>query len=214
METIGIIGNGSWGTALAVALARNDRPIRIWGRNTENLMAMDTLRENQTYLDGVPLPKSIIAEPDLEALQSCQLLLAVIPAQTVRHVLEKFQDYRGTMLICAKGIERSTGLRLSEVLSEIMPAGELGVLSGPSFAREVALGKPTGLVCGTQQLVQAEALSKQLSSPNLRVYPSNDITGIEIGGALKKRHCDCSRCGYGFGARRKYSCNTDHPGSR
>ncbi|MCB1972243.1 MAG: NAD(P)-dependent glycerol-3-phosphate dehydrogenase [Geminicoccaceae bacterium] len=182
---IAVIGNGSWGTALAMAAVRAGHRPRLWGRDREALRIAAETRMNARYLPGIRLDPAITFEPDIEALADADLLLAVVPAQNLRRVLQPLKNFSGRLISCAKGIERGSGQRMSEIVAEVMPRATCGVLSGPSFAGEVAAGKPTALVCGACEADIARDNAAALSSSGLRLYPSTDLVGIEIGGALK-----------------------------
>ena len=179
-----ILGAGAWGTALAVALAaRGD--VRLWARDPAHAAAMARTRENEARLPGVFLPKSVGVTADLDAVREAPLLLLAVPAQTVAALAEGLKGYAGTVLICAKGIDRASGRRLGDLVGAALPGATVGALSGPSFAAEVALGLPTALVLALPDLDRAAALARRLATESLRLYPSDDVIGVEIAAALK-----------------------------
>ena len=182
---IGILGAGSWGTALAMAAHRAGHRTLLWGRDAASLRDIDEERENRRYLPGIGIDRQIRIEPRQSRLCTMDMLLAAVPAQAMRDALAPLEGFGGTLLICAKGIERGTGARLGEVAREMLANASIGVLSGPSFAGEVALGKPTALTLGMSDAGDARAAAHALSSGALRIYPSDDPVGIEIGGAMK-----------------------------
>ncbi|MCB2053128.1 MAG: NAD(P)-dependent glycerol-3-phosphate dehydrogenase [Geminicoccaceae bacterium] len=182
---IGIVGAGSWGTALALAMLRaGHRPV-LWGRDPEAMARLSRERTYVSRLQGIVLPEEIEVTSELRSLGAMPLLLSAVPVQAMRGVLEPLRSVDATLLVCAKGIERQSCARVTEIVRVCCPHADAGVLSGPSFAREVALGRPTALVCGLNALDRARDLASALSSPTFRLYPSDDVTGIEIGGAFK-----------------------------
>ncbi|HET6467337.1 MAG TPA: NAD(P)H-dependent glycerol-3-phosphate dehydrogenase [Geminicoccaceae bacterium] len=183
--TIGVLGAGAWGTALALAVARAGRPVRLWARDGEQRRAMRETRENRRHLPGVALDPGIAIEERAEALAGLEAVLLAVPAQEVRRASAALAQSRGTIVCCAKGLERATGLRLSEVLGETCPDARPAVLSGPSFAAEVAAGLPTAVTIAAADRTLAADLARTLASPTFRPYPSDDLQGVEIGGALK-----------------------------
>ncbi len=182
---IGVVGSGSWGTALAQALARGGREVVLWGRDGPAMARIARSRVNSRYLPGIVLHPAIRLTADLLALDPCRILLLAVPAQRLREMARRLEDRGRVLVICAKGIERTTHRRLSEVLSEECPDCPLAVLSGPSFAAEVARGLPTALTLAAPAIALAREIAGELSSPAFRLYPGDDVIGVEIGGALK-----------------------------
>ena len=180
-----MLGAGGWGTALALAAARAGHETVLWGRDASLIDTMRRKRINQAYLPEVPVPKSIEVTSDIAQVGDASMLLAVVPAQAARSALAPLAAYRGTLISCAKGIERQSGLRMSEVARAVMPGASIGVLSGPTFAAEVARSQPTALVCAMPEIGEATEVTRELSSRFFRLYPSTDLLGVEIGGALK-----------------------------
>ena len=182
---IGVIGGGAWGTALAQVAASGGDPVTLWAREPEVVDSIVTRHENPVFLPGVLLAPGLGATTLLGDLADADALLVVTPAQHLRMVLAD-ADLGGTPLVlCAKGIEAATGKLMSEVAAEVQPDCPVAVLSGPTFADEVARGLPTAvtLACGDAALGQA--LADRLGSPTFRTYASSDVIGAEIGGAVK-----------------------------
>jgi glycerol-3-phosphate dehydrogenase (NAD(P)+) len=181
---IGVIGGGAWGTALAQTVAARE-PVTLWARSAEVIEAINRDHANPAYLPGANLSPAIAATGDLAALASCEILLVVTPAQAMRFVLAALPPSDQPLILCCKGIEAETRLLMSEVAAELRPAAPIAVLSGPTFAHEVAAGLPTAttLACADEAL--GEALAARLARPGFRPYRSDDVIGAEIGGAVK-----------------------------
>lgn len=188
-ESIGIIGAGSWGTALALALHWNDQPVTIWGHDAEHIADMRQKAENKTYLPGLKLPDALQLTASLNDLKACDLILLVTPSKALREVsslLFAMEPRKNAVLLsCTKGVERGSGKRMSEIVAEYFPQNPIAVLSGPSHAEEVALKKPTCVVLGCTDESVSKRLQKAFSSSSFRAYTSDDVAGIELGGALK-----------------------------
>ncbi|HTI30780.1 MAG TPA: NAD(P)H-dependent glycerol-3-phosphate dehydrogenase [Sphingomonas sp.] len=182
---IGVIGGGAWGTALAQVAAASDEPVLLWAREREVVNAINREHENRLFLPGVPLSPSIKATGSLGALARCDALLVVVPAQHLRGVLAETAQTDGPLILCAKGIEAGTHLLMSEVAAAVQPRATIAVLSGPTFAAEVAQGLPTAVTLACEDAVCARTLGERLGRPNFRIYASDDVTGAEIGGAVK-----------------------------
>jgi glycerol-3-phosphate dehydrogenase (NAD(P)+) len=183
---LGVVGAGAWGTALAVVAARAGNEVLLWGRDPDQVRGIQETRENARYLPGIVLPDPVAVTADLAALAGLDPLLLVVPAQVLREVVRRLPAATpATLVICATGLERGTGLRLSEVVAAEQPASEVAVLSGPSFALEVASGLPTAVTLAAARQELAAALASRLASPAFRPYPSTDVLGVEIAGALK-----------------------------
>ncbi|GBF28313.1 putative glycerol-3-phosphate dehydrogenase 2 [NAD(P)+] [bacterium MnTg02] len=188
IDHIGVIGGGAWGTALALTALRAGRRATLWAVEPETIENINTHHENRTYLPGISLDPELRATNSLSELADCDALLIVTPAQFVRPVsraLAAELTASQPIVICAKGIEQSTGQLMSEVLGETLPRAPLAVLSGPSFAIEVARGLPTAVTLACQDRTLGEALSHGLGHKNFRPYWTDDITGAEVGGAIK-----------------------------
>jgi glycerol-3-phosphate dehydrogenase (NAD(P)+) len=180
-----VIGGGAWGTALAQVAAADGQPVTLWAREPEVVEAINARHVNELFLANVRLSESIVATDDLDALHDADALLVVAPAQHVRAVLGG-QDF-GTkpLVLCAKGIEAGSKLLVGEVARAVQPTAPIAVLSGPTFAQEVAAGLPTAVTLACEDADLATALAERLASPTFRTYASDDVIGAEIGGAVK-----------------------------
>lgn len=182
---IAILGAGAWGTALAQTMALQE-DVLLWVREIEVVAAINTTRQNPLFLPGVPLSPRIRATTDLGELASCDFWLVAPPAQHVRRVLQAAPVGHGpTLILCAKGIEAGSLQLMAEVAAEVAPASPLAVLSGPSFAADVARGLPTAVTLAAAGERRAAALADRIARPAFRPYATTDITGCEIGGAVK-----------------------------
>ncbi len=186
---IGVIGAGSFGTALAhlAAAAPEPRSIVLWGRDPEQVDRIRSTRLNTPYLPGIRLSENIIATHDIGEAADAEVILVVPPSKGIREVAKRLADAkaRGILISCTKGIERGTGLRMSQILHEALPANPIAVLSGPSHAEELSRGIPAAVALGCEDEALAEKLQRLLSAQTLRIYTSTDVAGIELGGALK-----------------------------
>lgn len=187
---IGVIGSGSWGTALAVHLAHTGHDVRLWARDGSLARDMAASRENRTYLPGVTLPASLAPTHDLpEALGDAAFVVIAVPSHGVREVAKAMNPHlpdRCAIVSATKGLEEGSLLRMSEVLhDELRVAGDIVVLSGPSFASELARQLPTALVAAGGSAAVVEAVMAHFRSPSLRLYGSADVVGVELGGSLK-----------------------------
>lgn len=187
-QNIGVIGGGAWGTALAQTLAVAGRDVTLWAFEPDCVEAINSRHENTVFLPDVPLSKSIRATGDLSVLGACDAVLAVSPAQFMRTSLQNYAPHapKGQpIILCSKGIEISTRMFMSDVLADVIPHATPAVLSGPSFAIDVARGLPTAvtLACGDARVGQA--LVEAVAAPTFRPYYSDDVLGAEIGGAVK-----------------------------
>lgn len=189
---LAIIGAGSWGTALAAHAARQGLAVTIWARKPEVAEQINATRENPAFLPGLRLPGGIRAVSDLgEALSGQKLILVVVPSHVMRVIaaqMAPFLDDGAIVISASKGIEDETSATMAQILSEELKsvrALEVGALSGPSFAKEVAVGLPTGVTLALSPRDLAGAAQALLSSPTFRIYTSLDLVGVELGGALK-----------------------------
>jgi glycerol-3-phosphate dehydrogenase (NAD(P)+) len=186
-----IIGAGGWGTALAILLANKGYDVWLWGRNEGRMAQMEQTRENSLYLPGIPLPEGVrpISGP-VASCPSVGAVLLTVPSQGLRGILREFKDYlsqRDLIINGAKGLERGSLLRLSQVIEEELPGSRrrLAVLSGPNHAEEIGQGLPAaGVVAGYQRETTIRA-RQLLMSPTYRVYSNDDVAGVELAGALK-----------------------------
>jgi glycerol-3-phosphate dehydrogenase (NAD(P)+) len=185
---VGVIGAGAWGTALAQAAASAGLRVTLWAREADVVRQITEHRENRTYLPDVALHKNIEAVGENHALGGVDAALLVCPAQHLRAVVREFAVVLAgsiPVLICAKGIERASGKLMTEVAREAAPSLAFGMLSGPSFAIEVARGLPCAVTLALADLAKAEAMAQALGTPAFRPYVSADVTGVAIGGAVK-----------------------------
>ncbi len=184
MTRFGIIGAGAWGTALASTLAGNGR-VTLWAREAEVVAAINTAAENPLFLPGIPLPAGITATTDLAGITACDIVLVVVPAQHLRATLGAARLPVATpIVLCAKGIEAGSHKLMLEVARDLLP-NPIAVLSGPSFAHEVAAGKPCAITLACEDQGLGERLVAALARPMFRLYQSDDVLGAEIGGAVK-----------------------------
>ena len=189
---VAVLGAGSFGTSLAIHLARLGHTVRLWGRHKDHLEASARAGYNTRYLSGVAFPAGLTCEPDLSAaLSQAELVVSAIPTQGVRAFWEEAVDHLepGALLVnAAKGISTDSLETIDEMLRSILPRAEAGRivhLSGPSFALELASGNPTLVVAASRQLSAAETVRGVFNGQNLKVYCSDDVIGVELGGALK-----------------------------
>jgi glycerol-3-phosphate dehydrogenase (NAD(P)+) len=182
---IAVLGAGAWGTALGKVLHENGNAVTLWDVDTRTL---DGLRNGRSehYLPDVPLPKEWNVEADFDkAVGGRECLVMAIPSQAFRQVATRLKGHPGVFVSVTKGIEYETGETMSRILRELAPANRVAALSGPSFAREVALGIPTTVVCASESDGTARTVQGLFHRPTFRIYRSTDILGVEYGGALK-----------------------------
>ena len=188
MKTIGVIGAGAWGTSLAQVLANGGRSVTIWAYEQDVADAINEKHENTTYLKGVPLHHELAATTLIEDIANNDILLLVTPAQHLRKALEDIKDHiheDQPIVICAKGIELETGLLLSQVAEEVIPGQPVAILTGPTFAAEVAKGLPTAVTVACADGDIAKMLQDNIGVPNFRPYATDDVVGAQLGGAIK-----------------------------
>lgn len=187
-NSIGIVGGGAWGTALAQVARRSGHEVLVWAYEPETIAAINEAHENRIYLPGVQLDAGVRATAELSDIAHQDMVLMVAPAQFVRAAAAELAPHLPAgrpVVICAKGIEQGTGKLMSQVLAEALPQARLAVLSGPSFAGEVARGLPAAvtLACADQAL--GRDLAHAVSHGTFRTYWSDDLIGAQIGGAIK-----------------------------
>jgi len=188
MTKAGVIGGGAWGTALAQVCARAGLETTLWAREADVVASVNTDHENTSFLPGVALDPSIHATGDFVDLARSDLVLAVAPAQHLRATLTAFAPHVPDglqILLCAKGVEQGSLKLMTEVLAETVPQARPAVLSGPSFAAEVARGLPTAVTLACPDPGCAEELAEQIATPTFRPYFATDMIGAEAGGAVK-----------------------------
>jgi len=183
--TIGVIGGGAWGTALAQVAAAGGSEVILWVREPDVRRAVNDVHENPVFLPGIALSPLIRATDTLGALHRCDAILVVTPAQHMRAILAETPQGSVPLVLCAKGIEEATMSFLHEVAQAIHPRAPIAVLSGPTFAHEVAAGLPTAVTLAVADRSVGEVLRGRLARPNFRPYLSDDVIGAEIGGAVK-----------------------------
>ncbi|MEQ8742030.1 NAD(P)H-dependent glycerol-3-phosphate dehydrogenase [Parasphingorhabdus sp.] len=182
---IGVIGAGAWGTALAQVLSEGQDELLLWAREPEVIDQINQARENQSFLPGHRLRDNIHATQDWDAIAACDMLLLVTPAQHLRATLQALPDSDAALILCCKGIEARSRLLLSEVAKIVRPDNDLAVLSGPTFAHEVAQGLPTALTLACESEALWDRLNPLIAKTSFRPYFSDDVIGAEIGGAVK-----------------------------
>ena len=185
IERIGVIGGGAWGTALAQVAAAKGHETLLWAREPEVVQSVNERHENVLFLAGVPLSPLVRATSALTDLESCQAWLVVTPAQHMRAVLAQAANCSRPLILCSKGIEERSGQLLHRVAQDVCPRATIMVLSGPTFAHEVASGLPTALTLAAEHQDVAETVRERLALPSFRIYLSDDVAGAEVGGAIK-----------------------------
>ncbi|HSB12536.1 MAG TPA: NAD(P)H-dependent glycerol-3-phosphate dehydrogenase [Blastocatellia bacterium] len=189
---IAVIGAGSWGTALALVAARNQHRVSLWAREPEVAAGINKTRKNPFYLSDFELPENIRATTDLaEAVQGVSFALLVVPSHAMRETVTRLQPFLNSEVVivsAAKGVENTTLMRMEEVVADVLRESfepRYVALSGPSFAREVAKGDPTAVVAASRNRESSELIQRSLSSSFFRIYTNTDVTGVELGGAVK-----------------------------
>jgi len=186
---LAVLGAGSWGTALALVLARNGRQVRLWGHDLEHMRALTAQRENRRHLAGHPFPPSLQPETELEAAVDAMAdVLVVVPSAGFRDLLCRLGPLLGSdtrLAWATKGLDADSGGLLSHTVDELLPGRSQAVLSGPSFAGEVARGLPTAVTVASRDAGFAEDLARAFHSSRFRVYTSDDPVGVQLGGAVK-----------------------------
>ena len=213
-EPLTVIGAGSWGTALAIQLARTGHPTRLWGRDSRAIDAMRAGRCNARYLPGAAFPAALLLTADLaDAVAAAGDILIAVPSHAFRVTLEELAPYldaRTRVAWATKGFELATGLLPHQVVREILGNRPGAVLSGPTFAKEVGAGLPTAMTVASNDAEFARALAMNLTGPNFRAYLQDDIVGVEVGGAVKNVIAIGSGIadGMGFGANTRVALIT------
>jgi glycerol-3-phosphate dehydrogenase (NAD(P)+) len=183
---ITVLGAGAWGTALAQLLCAGKNDVTLWGHNADHLGDLQKSGRNERYLQGIELSPELKFEMDLaHAVSGPELIVMAVPSKAFRTISRSLAAFSGTVVSVTKGIEHETGLTMCGVLAQTAPGAKTAALSGPSLAFEVARGIPTAIVAASGHSATAEAVQKLFHRPAFRVYTSNDLTGVEFGGALK-----------------------------
>jgi glycerol-3-phosphate dehydrogenase (NAD(P)+) len=203
VTSIGILGAGSWGTALAILLARNGLEVRLWGLE-EEIRRLAEDRENRQFLPGIPFPDKLTPDANLSRAVECDEILVVVPSQAFHEVLLKIAAIRPLQSLCwaTKGLDPNTRHPLSTDAETIFPGADLAVISGPTFAVEVAEGLPTAVTAASSSQSYSERLAGVLKGETFRAYTSPDIIGVQVGGAVKNVMAIAAGIsdGLGFGA--------------
>ncbi len=188
-SSIAVLGAGSWGTALAIQLARSNDDVRLWGHRREHVERLAALRENTDYLPGFPLADAIAPTADLAAaVADAARLLIAVPSKGFADLLDQLRPLIGDEVVvfwASKGFDLDSGRLLHEIFAEKMPNRLYGVVSGPTFAAEVAKGMPAAIACAGSDAPATEAFAEVLRGGHFRAYTTPDIVGVELGGALK-----------------------------
>lgn len=184
--SITVLGAGAFGTALAIAIAQKN-PVTLWARDADQARAMQTARENNRRLPDAPFPDALTVTSDLEAACQTDVLLLAVPMQKLRQFLEgnRYLLRSKTLVACCKGMEIGTGVGPVAVVQDCCPMATPALLTGPSFAADIACGLPTALTLACADTDTAKTLQDLLATPTLRLYRSSDVVGAELGGALK-----------------------------
>jgi glycerol-3-phosphate dehydrogenase (NAD(P)+) len=188
LRSVSIVGGGAWGTALAQTLAHNGTTVTLWAREPDVVEDINARHVNRVFLPGVELNHAIRATGEIAAVANANVVLAVVPAQHLRSVAGKLAQHMSTntpVVICSKGIEQQSGKFMGDVLEEVAPQALRAVLSGPSFAADVARGLPSALTLACRNETVGRQLAAALSSRQMRLYWSSDVVGAELGGAVK-----------------------------
>ena len=215
IQSIAVYGAGSWGTALALQLARNGLDVLLWDINPEHVVNLNRQRENAHYLPGIAFPDKLQCSADLPTVAAfADYHLVVVPSHVFRDMLRKLSPLLNAddaILWATKGLELETGKLLHQVLEEELPqCRAYGVVSGPTFAAEVARGLPTAMTVAANQPALAQAVATAFSAANYRAYISNDVLGVELGGAVKNVLAIAAGIsdGLGFGANARVAIVT------
>ena len=182
---LGVIGGGAWGTALAQVVSAGGRETLLWALEEDVVGSVNEVHENRSFLPGIPLNEAIRATADLAELGACDAWIVVTPAQHMRSVLEQAPQGERPLVLCSKGIEERSGMLLHDVAHEVRPTAPIAVLSGPSFAHEVAAGLPTAVTLACEDRALGEQLRARINLVNFRTYCTDDVAGAEVGGAVK-----------------------------
>ncbi|PIU42333.1 MAG: glycerol-3-phosphate dehydrogenase [Candidatus Omnitrophica bacterium CG07_land_8_20_14_0_80_42_15] len=209
-----ILGDGGWGTTLSILLHRKKHDVALWGAFPDYVEFLKKKRENQKFLPGIKIPKGLkITDSLKEAVEGAEVVILAIPSQYMRGILEKLKPLNvkdAVFVNVAKGIENGTLKRMSEVIVDVLGEVKFATLSGPSIAREVAIGIPTTVVISSYDMALAKEMQEFFRTETLRVYTTNDLIGVELGGSLKNIIAIVAGIndGLGFGANSKASILT------
>lgn len=201
MKKICIIGSGSWGCALAIHLGNLGHKIKIWSYEEEEKNFINDKRTCK-FLPNSVIPENVTCTLNYkEAIENSDIILHITPSKFTRETVKKYKEYvtNQQIIICSKGFESSTLMTLDDVIKEEVPNSKIGVLSGPSHAEEVSIGIPTALVIASEDKELCKTIQKEFMNEKLRIYTSNDVKGVELGGALKNIIAFCAGVGAGLG---------------
>ncbi len=201
MAKVTVLGAGGWGMALAIVAASKNHTVNIWSPFEDEVNLLLTKRTNERLLKDVYLAEEIGITTDITIAEGSDVTIIAVPSVAVKSAAEQLKKVKnaGIIVNVAKGFEKETGRLLSDVITEVLPESTLVVLSGPSHAEEVARNLPTTVVSASQNILAAEQVQNLLSTENFRIYTNNDVTGVEIGGALKNVIAVCSGICAGLG---------------
>lgn len=192
MKKIAIIGGGNWGTAISIVLARQGHPVRLWAYEKEVVESINQNHENYLFLEGVKIPETVQASSSFEeVLAGTEMVIGVMPSHHARRLYHQMAPYLrdGTIFISAtKGLEEDSLMRMSEVFHDVVGRklkAPFAVLSGPTFAKEIARGDPAAVVIASEHEATAQLVQKEFSSRQLRLYRNSDVVGVELGGSVK-----------------------------
>lgn len=194
MFKVSVLGSGGWGIALALSAFNNGHKVVLWTPFSEEAEMLNTKRSNEKLLSGITIPQEIEITTDIKAVEDSYITIIATPSTAVRSVAAKLKECNsyGIVVNVAKGFEKSTLKLLSDVIEDELPDAKIAVLSGPSHAEEVARNIPTSIVAASKSLPVAEIVQNVMASETLRIYTSTDLTGVEIGGALKNVIAVCA----------------------
>jgi glycerol-3-phosphate dehydrogenase (NAD(P)+) len=203
LESIAVVGAGGWGTALAAMWAQQGKKVSLWGHDRARIEQIKACGENRDYLAGVKLSSSLRLTSNFSDLSETDLVVFVTPSVALRQIAEELRAVvacrKTVFLSCTKGIEHGSGMRMSEIIEASFPQNPVAVLSGPNLAIEVSRGLPTATVIGCRKPEVGACLQQHLGSPRFRIYTSEEVTGIELGGALKNVFAIGAGVSDGFG---------------
>lgn len=202
MKTIAIIGSGSWGAALGIYLANHGHSVKMWSFDEDEKNLINHKRKC-VFLPNAKVPDGVICSSNFEeVLDGAEIILHVTPSKFVRSTIKQYKDFvkpNQMLIMCSKGFESETGYTLDQIMEEELPGIKTGILSGPSHAEEVSLNVPTLMVVASKDLEVRETVSEEFKSNVMRIYTSEDVKGVELGGALKNIIAFCAGIAVGLG---------------
>lgn len=212
-KNIAVVGSGSWGTAMAVHLAKMGHNVDLWSWKKEESEALKSDRENKEFLPGVKIPENVNFTYDLSCVKGKDFIVLVSPSQAIRNVVKSMSTYvdnDSIIVILSKGLENGTLKTMSEVVCEELPHSRIVVMSGPSHAEEVAIDIPTANVAASDDIIASKQVQAEFMNEHFRIYTGNDVLGVELGGAVKNVIALCAGVvdGIGFGDNTKAALMT------